>query len=60
MRKLIQASLLALALTTPICAGDMQQPIAPPTSGNAAASGDMPNGIIEIGATILEAALSLF
>lgn len=60
MRKLIQASLLTLALTASIYAGEMQQPIAPPTSGNAAASGDMPNGIVEIGSAILEAVLSLF
>jgi hypothetical protein len=58
MRKLIQASLLTLALTASIQAGDIGQPIAPPS--NAAAQGDMQNGIIEIGAAILQTVLSLF
>ena len=56
MRKLIQASLLTLAFTASIYAGEMQQP---KTSG-AAASGEIQNGIIEIGATVLQAVLSLF
>ncbi|HEX8775267.1 MAG TPA: hypothetical protein VF735_16980 [Pyrinomonadaceae bacterium] len=55
MRKLIQASLLTLALTAPIYAGEMQQPKA----SEAAASGDIQNGITEAALTILEAVLSL-
>lgn len=58
MRKLIQASLLALALTAPLYAGEIGQPIA--TSSDAvAAQGYMPNGIAEASLSILGAVLSL-
>jgi hypothetical protein len=61
MRKLLQASLLTLALTASIHAGDMGQPIAPPAPANAVtAQGDMPNGITETALSILEAMLALF
>jgi hypothetical protein len=69
MRKLVQASLLSLALTATIYAGDMGQPVTtgdigqPIVAGEMgqpiATQGDMPNGIIEIGSAILEAMLSL-
>jgi hypothetical protein len=69
MRKLIQASLLTLALTASIHAGDMGQPIAtgemgqPVAAGDMgqpiAAQGDMPNGIAETALSILGVMLSL-
>jgi hypothetical protein len=51
MRKLIQASLLTLAFTVSIYAGDMGQPIA--------AQGEMQNGITETALSILGVMLYL-
>jgi hypothetical protein len=60
MRKLIQASLLTLALTARIYAGDMQQPkAAGEMQQPLAAQGYMPNGITETALSILGAMLSL-
>jgi hypothetical protein len=60
MRKLIQASLLAVALTAPIYAGEMQQPkAAGEMQQPLAAQGYMPNGITETALSILGAMLSL-
>jgi hypothetical protein len=58
MRKLIQASLLALALTAPIYAGDIGQPVTS-SSDTVTAQGYMPNGIAETALTLLGAVLSL-
>jgi hypothetical protein len=51
MRKLIQASLLTLAFTASIYAGEMGQPVA--------AQGDIQNGITETILSILGVMLSL-
>jgi hypothetical protein len=60
MRKLIQASLLTLALTVSIHAGDMGQPKAAGDMGQPiAAQGEIQNGIIETALSILGAMLSL-
>lgn len=60
MRRLIQASLLTLALTASIHAGDIGQPKAAGEIGQPiTAQGEMQNGIIGIGAAILQAVLSL-
>ncbi len=60
MRKLIQASLLALALTAPTYAGIMQQPEATGEMQQPLATqGYMPNGITETALSILGAMLSL-
>ena len=60
MRKLIQASLLILALTAPIYAGIMQQPeAAGEMQQPVAAQGDIQNGITETALSILGVMLSL-
>ncbi len=65
MRKLIQALVLTLALTAPIYAGEMGQPIAPPsnTTGEMgqpiAVSGDIQNGIAQATLTVLEVLLAV-
>jgi len=60
MRKLLQASLLALVLTAPIYAGDMQQPKATGDMQQPlAAQGDIQNGITEAALSILGVMLSL-
>jgi hypothetical protein len=57
MRKLIQASLLALALTASVYAGDIGQPC---TACDAVtAQGDMATGLTDIALSILGSALSL-
>lgn len=58
MRKLIQASLLTLALTASIYAGDIGQPITA-SSDAVTAQGYMPNGIAETALSLLGAMLSL-
>lgn len=58
MRKLIQASLLALVLTASVHAGEIGQPIAA-SSDTVSAQGYMPNGITETALSILGAVLSL-
>jgi len=59
MRKLIQASLLTLALTAPIYAGIMQQPEAAGEMQQPNAQGDIQNGITETALSILGVMLSL-
>jgi hypothetical protein len=60
MRKLIQASLLTLALTASIHAGDIGQPVAAGDIGQPiAAQGDIQNGITETALSILGVMLSL-
>jgi len=60
MRKLIQASLLTLALTASIHAGDMGQPKATGEIGQPiTAQGDIQNGITGAALTILDVALSM-
>jgi hypothetical protein len=60
MRKLIQASLLTLALTASIHAGDIGQPVTAVDIGQPiAAQGDIPNGITQTILTALEAVLFL-
>jgi hypothetical protein len=60
MRKLIQASLLALVFTVSIHAGDMGQPKATGDMGQPiTAQGDIQNGITETALSILGAMLSL-
>jgi hypothetical protein len=59
MRKLIQASLLTLALTASIYAGDIGQPKAAGDIGQPVALGDIQNGITETALSILGVMLSL-
>ncbi len=64
MRKLIQASLLTLALTAPIYAGDMQQPIAPPDPPTAQGemqqpiAGEIPYGVTAVWINLLVALIA--
>lgn len=60
MRKLIQASLLTLAFTASIYAGEMGQPVAAGVMQQPlAAQGDIQNGITETALSILGVMLSL-
>jgi hypothetical protein len=58
MRKLIQASLLALALTASVYAGDIGQPCTAACDA-VTAQGDMATGLTDIALSILGSTLSL-